>query len=191
MELFTDDNGKKAAQFIGVYVLLAVAASGSQGLMIWWALNIPCLYATLTIHRQIMIKIVITSGLGLHKILVQTVINAPMHFFAEVDSGVILNRFSQDMTLVDAVLPTMAFGTVLSRFGQTYYNPTLMFRRYRTMLRPGCLNLAGLQLHGADNYSVLTSIVLRPESLSADVQTAPVSRSGSQKPIVYNVRGNS
>lgn len=59
------------------------------------------------------------------------------------------------------------------------------------MLRPGCLNLAGLQLHGADNYSVLTSIVLRPESLSADVQTAPVSRSGSQKPIVYNVRGNS
>ncbi|PYH31531.1 uncharacterized protein BO87DRAFT_418037 [Aspergillus neoniger CBS 115656] len=98
LELFTDDNGKKAAQFIGVYVLLAVAASGSQGLMIW----------------QIMIKIVITSGLGLHKILVQTVINAPMHFFAEVDSGVILNRFSQDMTLVDAVLPTMAFGTVLS-----------------------------------------------------------------------------
>ncbi|PYH68010.1 uncharacterized protein BO88DRAFT_405908 [Aspergillus vadensis CBS 113365] len=98
LELFTDDNGKKAAQFIGVYVLLAVAASGSQGLMIW----------------QIMIKIVITSGLGLHKILVRTVINAPMHFFAEVDSGVILNRFSQDMTLVDAVLPTMAFGTVLS-----------------------------------------------------------------------------
>ncbi|GLA66320.1 hypothetical protein AtubIFM54640_008526 [Aspergillus tubingensis] len=117
LELFTDDNGKKAAQFIGVYILLAVAASGSQGLMIWSALNILCLYATLTNHRQIMIKIVITSGLGLHKILVQTVINAPMHFFAEVDSGVILNRFSQDMTLVDAVLPTMAFGTVLSRFG--------------------------------------------------------------------------
>ncbi|GKZ84302.1 hypothetical protein AnigIFM56816_009624 [Aspergillus niger] len=98
LELFTDDHGNKAAQFIGVYVLLAVAASGSQGLMIW----------------QIMIKIVITSGLGLHKILVRTVMNAPMHFFAEVDSGVILNRFSQDMTLVDAVLPTMAFGTVLS-----------------------------------------------------------------------------
>ncbi|GKZ48059.1 hypothetical protein AbraIFM66951_011809 [Aspergillus brasiliensis] len=98
LELFTDDNGKKAAQFIGVYVLLAAAASGSQGLMIW----------------QIMIKIVIRSGLELHKILVRTVVNAPMQFFAEVDTGVILNRFSQDMTLVDAVLPTMAFGTVLS-----------------------------------------------------------------------------
>lgn len=73
-----------------------------------------------------MIKIVITSGLGLHRILVRTVINAPMYFFAEVDSGVILNRFSQDMTLVDAVLPTMAFGTVLSRFTRYYYDQTLI-----------------------------------------------------------------
>ncbi|PYI35212.1 P-loop containing nucleoside triphosphate hydrolase protein [Aspergillus indologenus CBS 114.80] len=98
LELFTNDDGQKAAQFIGIYVLLAVAASGSQGLMIW----------------QIMIKIVIKSGLELHRVLVRTVVDAPMHFFAGVDSGVILNRFSQDMTLVDAVLPTMAFGTVLS-----------------------------------------------------------------------------
>ncbi|RAL17389.1 P-loop containing nucleoside triphosphate hydrolase protein [Aspergillus homomorphus CBS 101889] len=98
LELFTNDHGKNAAEFVGIYVLLAVMASGSQGLMIW----------------QIMIKIVIKSGLELHGILVRAVTNAPMHFFAGVDSGVILNRFSQDMTLVDAVLPTMAFGTVLS-----------------------------------------------------------------------------
>ncbi|OJK00423.1 hypothetical protein ASPACDRAFT_1880763 [Aspergillus aculeatus ATCC 16872] len=98
LELFTNDGGKKTAQFIGIYVLLAVAASGSQGLMIW----------------QIMIKIVMRSGLELHRVLVRTVVDAPMHSFAGVDSGVILNRFSQDMTLVDAVLPTMAFGTVLS-----------------------------------------------------------------------------
>ncbi|RAH71082.1 P-loop containing nucleoside triphosphate hydrolase protein [Aspergillus aculeatinus CBS 121060] len=91
LELFTNDDGQQAAQFIGIYVLLAVAASG-----------------------QIMIKIVIKSGLELHRVLVRTVVDAPMYFFAGVDSGVILNRFSQDMTLVDAVLPTMAFGTVLS-----------------------------------------------------------------------------
>lgn len=35
LELFTSDDGQQAAQFIGIYVLLAVAASGSQGLMIW------------------------------------------------------------------------------------------------------------------------------------------------------------
>ncbi|KAL1961482.1 hypothetical protein VTN77DRAFT_1839 [Rasamsonia byssochlamydoides] len=61
-----------------------------------------------------MIKIVVKSGAALHKILIQTVMRAPMRFFAEVDSGTTLNRFSQDMTLVDAVLPTMAFGTFLS-----------------------------------------------------------------------------
>ncbi|KAE8352698.1 P-loop containing nucleoside triphosphate hydrolase protein [Aspergillus coremiiformis] len=98
LDMFTNDNGRRPGRFIGIYVLLAVAASGSQGLMVW----------------QIMINIVVKSGLELHGILVRTVMHAPMRFFAEVDSGVVLNRFSQDMTLVDAVLPTMAFGTLLS-----------------------------------------------------------------------------
>lgn len=63
-----------------------------------------------------MINIVVRSGLALHGILVRAVMNAPMQLFAEVDSGVILNRFSQDMTLVDAVLPTVTFGTVLGKY---------------------------------------------------------------------------
>lgn len=60
-----------------------------------------------------MIKIVVRSGAALHKTLVETVMRAPLRFFAEVDSGTVLNRFSQDMTLVDAVLPTMTFGTFM------------------------------------------------------------------------------
>lgn len=63
-----------------------------------------------------MINIVVKSGLALHGTLVKTVMNAPMKLFAEVDSGVILNRFSQDMTLVDAILPTVTFGTVLCTY---------------------------------------------------------------------------
>lgn len=73
-----------------------------------------------------MIKIVIKSGLELHRVLVRTVVDAPMYFFAGVDSGVILNRFSQDMTLVDAVLPTMAFGTVLSMLDHFHSIPELI-----------------------------------------------------------------
>lgn len=69
----------------------------------------------LIFSRQIMINIVVKSGLALHNILVETVMNAPVQLFAEIDSGVILNRFSQDMTLVDAVLPTVTFGTVLGK----------------------------------------------------------------------------
>jgi ATP-binding cassette, subfamily C (CFTR/MRP), member 1 len=60
-----------------------------------------------------MINIVPKSGLELHRILLRTVMHAPMHFFATTDSGVTLNRFSQDMTLIETVLPTNAFGTVL------------------------------------------------------------------------------
>lgn len=60
-----------------------------------------------------MINIVPKSGAELHKILLRVVMHAPMQFFTTVDSGVILNRFSQDMTLVDAVLPSVAFGTFL------------------------------------------------------------------------------
>ncbi|RAK99259.1 P-loop containing nucleoside triphosphate hydrolase protein [Aspergillus ibericus CBS 121593] len=148
LELFTNDNGKKAAQFIGIYVLLAVAASGSQGLMIW----------------QIMIKIVLKSGLELHRILVQTVTNAPMHFYAEVDSGVILNRFSQDMTLVDAVLPTMAFGTVLS-VAQCFAQVALISlgSSYMGITIIPCL----LVLYGAQKVYLRTSRQLRFLDLEA------------------------
>lgn len=60
-----------------------------------------------------MISIVPKSGAELHKILLRVVMHAPMHFFSTTDSGVILNRFSQDMTLIDAALPSVAFGTFL------------------------------------------------------------------------------
>lgn len=33
---------------------------------------------------------------------------APQSFFDETDSGLVLNRFSQDMTLIDASLPGAA-----------------------------------------------------------------------------------
>lgn len=105
---------------MGIYVLLAVAASASQGFMIWLALTFCTLVYSLTFYRQIMIKIVVQSGTALHRTLVETVMQAPLHFFAEVDSGIILNRFSQDMTLVDAVLPTMTFGTFMGQWSMHY-----------------------------------------------------------------------
>ncbi|OKL58187.1 hypothetical protein UA08_06868 [Talaromyces atroroseus] len=107
LDMFTDNNEIDPGLFIGIYILLAVAASASQGFMIW----------------QIMINIVVKSGLALHKVLVHSVMNAPMQLFTEVDSGVILNLFSQDMTIVDAVLPTMAFGTIL---GSSYMALTII-----------------------------------------------------------------
>jgi hypothetical protein len=49
------------------------------------------------------------SAIALHKVLVKTTVKAPISFFESVDSSVLLNRFSQDMTLVDFQLPIAAF----------------------------------------------------------------------------------
>ncbi|KAK8091117.1 multidrug resistance protein [Apiospora phragmitis] len=98
IQWYTDDPAPRVLIFTGVYVMLVVVVSLSQGAMIW----------------KIMISIVPQSGAVLHQILLRTVMHAPMRFFSTTDSGLILNRFSQDMTLVDVVLPTVSFGTFLS-----------------------------------------------------------------------------
>jgi ATP-binding cassette subfamily C (CFTR/MRP) protein 1 len=61
-----------------------------------------------------MISIVPKSGAALHKVLLQSVMRAPMSFFDTIDSSIIVNRFSQDMTLVDGALPSVSFGIFMS-----------------------------------------------------------------------------
>ncbi|KZL77916.1 ABC multidrug transporter [Colletotrichum tofieldiae] len=53
------------------------------------------------------------SATRLHWKLLDSLLKAPLWFFTTVDSGVTLNRFSQDMTLVDQTLPTAFFEVVL------------------------------------------------------------------------------
>ncbi|VUC26951.1 unnamed protein product [Clonostachys rosea] len=45
------------------------------------------------------------SSINLHRKLLTTACRAPLYFFTSTDSGSILNRFSQDMTLIDQNLP--------------------------------------------------------------------------------------
>lgn len=62
-----------------------------------------------------LIRIVPRSGLKLHWTLLSVVMAAPLSFFATTDAGIILNRFSQDMTIIDTLLPisVMQIGYVL------------------------------------------------------------------------------
>jgi ATP-binding cassette subfamily C (CFTR/MRP) protein 1 len=55
-----------------------------------------------------------TSGIRLHNILVKSAFAAPMSFFESTDSSILLNRFSQDMSLIDMQLPMSAFGATIS-----------------------------------------------------------------------------
>ncbi|KAG6006407.1 hypothetical protein E4U21_007073 [Claviceps maximensis] len=61
-----------------------------------------CSMAMLTLF---MMKLVPTSAESLHWLLVDRVMNATLTFLSKTDTGSILNRFSQDMTLVNQVLP--------------------------------------------------------------------------------------
>ena len=40
--------------------------------------------------------------------------SAPMSFFSKTDSGIIINRFSQDLQLIDMELPVAALNTFAS-----------------------------------------------------------------------------
>ncbi|KAK1986922.1 P-loop containing nucleoside triphosphate hydrolase protein [Colletotrichum cereale] len=46
-----------------------------------------------------------TSGYKLHRRLLSTIVQAPLSYFSLTDTGVVLNRFSQDIQLVDKQLP--------------------------------------------------------------------------------------
>lgn len=53
------------------------------------------------------------SANRLHEILLVAVMRAPLHFFTSTDNGITLNRFSQDMNLIDQTLPMTFVGTVI------------------------------------------------------------------------------
>ncbi|EPE26567.1 ABC transporter transmembrane region [Glarea lozoyensis ATCC 20868] len=75
--------------YIGIYALFQVAYVASM-------------FFCFLICFRLMIKV---SGSKLHKDALKTMINAPLRFFATTDTGLIINLFSQDMTLIDNELP--------------------------------------------------------------------------------------
>jgi ATP-binding cassette subfamily C (CFTR/MRP) protein 1 len=60
---------------------------------------------------QMIVTMVPLSGNNFHRSLLNTVLNAPMSFFAATDAGVTINRFSQDLQLIDMDLPIAALNT--------------------------------------------------------------------------------
>ncbi|VUC37886.1 unnamed protein product [Clonostachys rosea] len=68
--------------FVGASILLA-----SLGIVLLFRVGIP------------------KSAASLHEDLLRSVCRAPLYFFATTDSGLTINRFSQDMSLLDQTLP--------------------------------------------------------------------------------------
>jgi ATP-binding cassette subfamily C (CFTR/MRP) protein 1 len=86
--------------------MFVIVTYTSQGAMIW----------------QVMISIVPKSGANLHKVLAGSTLHASMSFFEKTDSSQLVNRFSQDMSLIDGVLPSVVFGVFM---GLSIYNRSI------------------------------------------------------------------
>ncbi|KAL4914137.1 P-loop containing nucleoside triphosphate hydrolase protein [Aspergillus aurantiobrunneus] len=87
--------GKHTGYYLGIYAILGIV-------------GMLCLIAG---AWQMIIRMVPKSGETFHRKLLSTVLSAPMLFFSTTDSGSILNRFSQDLQLIDMELPIAAINT--------------------------------------------------------------------------------
>ncbi|KAJ5740717.1 hypothetical protein N7493_000589 [Penicillium malachiteum] len=91
---------QRLGYYLGIYVMLGCIGMISLIVGAW----------------QMIINMVPKSGESFHRRLLTTVLRAPMLFFSTTDSGSILNRFSQDLQLIDMELPIAAINTVATVF---------------------------------------------------------------------------
>lgn len=97
---WTEANGHETAKYMSVYIILAVASWIFRTGLLWW----------------ILLWISPRSSIKLHRILLNTAVKAPQSFYAKTDIGVTLNRFSQDIGLIDRILPLACGRVVLAIF---------------------------------------------------------------------------
>ncbi|KAB8238859.1 putative ABC multidrug transporter [Aspergillus alliaceus] len=90
--------GKHTGYYLGIYAML-----GAVGMI---CLIVGC--------WQMIITMVPRSGENFHRKLLSTVLRAPMLYFSKTDSGAILNRFSQDLQLIDMELPVAAINAFVT-----------------------------------------------------------------------------
>ncbi|KAH6657100.1 P-loop containing nucleoside triphosphate hydrolase protein [Truncatella angustata] len=93
LNFWTAANAKNAREdpgkWVGIYVLFSV-------------LNVGGMIAQFSLF---LLRIVPASAKHLHMSILEATIRAPMSYFVATDVGQLVNRFSQDMTLVDFPLP--------------------------------------------------------------------------------------
>jgi ATP-binding cassette subfamily C (CFTR/MRP) protein 1 len=105
VQFWAEDQGTQVDMFVSVMFVLAICGLIFVYISLWYVYMTRKLMTLLTSSRVILVKIVPRSGLSLHWTLLSTITAAPLSYFAATDAGVILNRFSQDMTIVDGPLP--------------------------------------------------------------------------------------
>ena len=114
-------------------------------------------------------KITPKSGAGLHKILLRSVMRAPQKFFDETDSGITLNRFSQDMTLIDGSIPNNAIMFFSGIFRNSTFILSTDCSSFIGMPHSTRPNRYRLDVYGPHGSSPASLRILPTEILLADI----------------------
>ncbi|KAM4056985.1 ABC transporter [Hirsutella rhossiliensis] len=134
--------------YYGVYVTLLCVWVAFVGINCWF----------------MFVVVIPKSAEWLHWKLLETTMKAPMAFFSYVDTGDLVNRFSQDMSLVDRELPTAAYMSLaglLSCVGEAIL--IILGSKYLAATLP----LAILLLYLLQRFYLCTSRQLRVLDLQA------------------------
>ncbi|KAH8799341.1 putative multidrug resistance protein [Xylogone sp. PMI_703] len=100
LKWWSEKNGGEIGKYMSFYIILACLTITFRIMTLWSAL----------------ILISPRSSAQLHSTLLKTTINVPQSYFSETDVGITLNRFSQDIGLIDHNLPLAAAICVIQSF---------------------------------------------------------------------------
>ncbi|KAJ5117114.1 hypothetical protein N7526_011223 [Penicillium atrosanguineum] len=97
----SSDNDSRLGYWLGLYGAFSVVQALALVLAVFWTWVI----------------IVPLASRNLHTTVLKTCIGAPLSFLSNLDTGVLVTRFSQDMRLVDMILPRGFISTGFQFFG--------------------------------------------------------------------------
>lgn len=100
VDWWTTDSSAKNNFYLGIYALLQASAFAC-----WFLFTQHCLNT-----------LVLRSGTCLHEKLLSTLLSASVPYLSSQDSGAVINRFSQDLQLVDGELPAALLNTIATLF---------------------------------------------------------------------------
>ncbi|KYK58951.1 ABC transporter [Drechmeria coniospora] len=89
LQLWTESGAASTSFYVGGFLFLSTMSWAMTSAQMW----------------SVLIRLAPQSGSRLHQRLLQIVASAPLSYFSETDNGSILNRFGQDVQLIDKQLP--------------------------------------------------------------------------------------
>ncbi|KAJ5175771.1 multidrug resistance-associated protein [Penicillium canariense] len=138
LERWADRGGGQKALYVTVYFLLAICNTVGNGGYVW---------ATLILISP-------STARRLHHVVLETIMMATPQFLGTVDIGSLLNRFSQDMTLIESDLPIGILITVSSK------TPTILLNLWKDFITTIARHLTIVVLTDPDLFSSIANAAL-------------------------------